>query len=193
MNSSSHGARDADHARDLITDIDQWSRQGRRLSSPAWFPLLVVSVAVFAALPFALLLGGNAAGYWAVVAPLSAVVTGWYFATRRVQLPFVRGTIVLVTGVVMLLVVAAFLLWFAGDSADFLPWIVIACGFGIFALVWRSVPTAFFAASTAVAIVVVALGGWGNVGVIMTLVVGVGAVAAAMVELAQADPGRAHA
>ncbi|MGI9207521.1 MAG: hypothetical protein ACR2I3_06110, partial [Rhodococcus sp. (in: high G+C Gram-positive bacteria)] len=78
-------------------------------------------------------------------------------------------------------------------SADFLPWIVIACGFGIFALMWRSAPTGFFAAATAVAIVVVALGGWGNVGVIMTLVVGTGAVAAAMVELAQADPGRAHA
>lgn len=193
MNTPPDSGSEAAQAQDLIADIDSWSRQGRRLSSPAWFPLLVVSVAVFAALPVALLLGGNATGYWAVVAPVSAIVTGWYFSTRRVQLPFVRGTIVFATGIVMLLVVAAFLLWFAGDSAEFVPWLVIASGFGVFALVWRSVPTGFFAACTAVATMVVAPGGWENGGVIMTLVVGTGAVVAAVVELAQADPGRAHA
>ncbi len=193
MNTRPGSESDAAQAQDLIADIDSWSRQGRRLSSPAWFPLLVVSAAVYAALPFALLLGGNATGYWAVAAPVSAIVTGWYFSTRRVQLPFVRGTIVFATGVVMLLVVAAFLLWFAGGSAEFVPWLVIASGFGVFALVWRSIPTGLFAVCTADAAVVVALGDWGSGGVIMTLVVGTGAVVAAMIELAQADPGRAHA
>lgn len=190
MNFASQSMPGPDAARGLVADIDRWSRQGRRLTSPAWFPLLVTAVAILAAPSAGLLLGGSANAYWAVAAPLSAVLTGWFFASRRVQAPAGRGIVVLAAGVVMLAVVLGFVGWFGSDASAAVPWLVIGGGFAVFAVAWRSLTTGVFAAIVVITTVVVAVAGWDTGDLILSLTIGFSAAAAALVDLVRADQGR---
>ncbi|WP_206511906.1 hypothetical protein C5142_12970 [Rhodococcus sp. BGS-1C] len=188
MNSASPSKPSADEARQLVGDIETWSDQGRRMSSPVWFPLLCVAVAVLAAIPAGIVLGESWSGlYWAVMAPASAVASGWFFATRRVQPPVKLGVVVLVTGVVMLLATMT-LLWFVGGPWVAVgPWLVLGIGLGIFALAWRSITIALVAAASAVSATAVALADFDSGYALVALVVGLVAAIAVFVELIRTD------
>jgi hypothetical protein len=189
MSSASQSEDEVETARALLSDADGLSARGWRLASPVWFPLLWTSLAVLASVPAALLLdGSNAAGwYWAVMAPVSAVVSGWFFATRRAQPPVRSGLVVLVTGLAMLGASAA-VVRLADGTWVMAPWVVLGVGFAVFAAAWRSVSTAVFAGvtlATALAITVVEPQ---DDYLVVALVVGVVAGLAAMAELLRADP-----
>ena len=189
MNSASQSKGDVDAARVLVADAAALSMRGWRLASPVWFPLLWTSVAVLASVPAALLLdGSDAAGwYWAVMAPASAIASGWFFSTRRAQPPVRVGLVVLATGLAMLGATTG-IVWLADGTWDMAPWLVVGIGFAIFAAAWRSVSTAVFAAATVATALAVAVVEPANGYLVVALVVGVVAGLAAMVELVRADP-----
>ena len=191
MNSASQSSADVDAARVLVADAEMLGSRGWRMASPVWFPLLWASVTVLASVPAALLLdGSNAAGwYWAVMAPVSAVATGWFFETRRAQPPARVGLVVLATGLAMLVATLGVVL-LAGGAWDMAPWLVVGGGFAVFAAAWRSMSTAGFAAVTLVTAVTVAVAEPANGHLVVALVVGVAGALAAMVELVRADPAR---
>lgn len=159
------------------------------MSSPVWFPLLCVAVAVLAAVPAGIVLGESRSGmYWAVMAPATAIASGWFFATRRVQPPVKLGVLVLLTGLVMLLTTMT-LLWFVGGPwAAIGPWLVLSIGLGIFALAWRSVTTALVAVASLASATAVALADLDNGYALVALVVGMAAAIAVFVELIRDDP-----
>ncbi|SDE92611.1 hypothetical protein SAMN05660485_02142 [Blastococcus fimeti] len=178
-------------ARSLVSDAEALRTRGWRMASPVWFPLLWTSMTVLASVPAALLLdGANAAGwYWAVMAPVSAVVSGWFFSTRRAQPPVRVGLVVLATGLAMLLASGA-IVWLADGSWDMAPWLVVGAGFAVFAAAWRSASTAVFAAATLGTAVTVSLVDPDDRYLVVALVVGVVGALAALAELVRADPER---
>lgn len=158
------------------------------MSSPVWFPLLCVAVAVLAAVPAGIVLGESWSGlYWAVMAPVSAVASGWFFATRRVQPPVKLGVLVLLTGLVMVLATMSLLWFLGGPVAAVGPWLVLGIGLGIFALAWRSVTTALVAVASLVSATAVALADLDDGYALVALVVGLVAAVAVFVELIRDD------
>ncbi|EME23191.1 hypothetical protein G419_04563 [Rhodococcus triatomae BKS 15-14] len=157
------------------------------MAAPAWFPLLCVSVTVLAWVPASLLLGDASAVYWYVVAPLSAVASGWYFSTRPAQPALRPGLIALVTGVAMLLGVVALLSFGSGEWMDVAPWLVVGAGLGVFALCWHSLATGVVAAVTLAASAVVAVVDPGQSQAALALVVGVAAAVGTVADLLRTD------
>lgn len=192
MNSATQSKRD--EARELLAAAEDWSAAGWRLASPAWFPLLCVAVSVLASVPIALLLdNANGAGiYWLVAAPVCAVASGWFFATRRVQPPAKVGAIALVTGIAMLGANLALAWANRGAWADVIPWLVLGVGLGIFATAWRSISTAAVALTCVLTAVVVAITDPADSYPILAAIIGCAAALAVFVELVRTDPGRAH-
>ncbi|QNG17579.1 hypothetical protein G4H71_06635 [Rhodococcus triatomae] len=187
MNSASQSNPDAAAARGLVSDIEKWSSQGRRLAAPVWFPLLCVATAVFAWVPAALLLGESSYLYWVVVAPLTAIASGWYFATRRVQPAEAPGLLALATGAVMLLGVLALVLFYRGSWANVAAWLVVGVGLGILALTWRSVTTGAVAAVALVTAAVVTITEPAQSEVVLVLVVGTAAALGVFVEVLRTE------
>jgi hypothetical protein len=187
MNSASQSKDAVEAARVLVSDADGLSARGWRMASPVWFPLLWTSVSVLASVPAALLLdGANAAGwYWAVMAPVSAVASGWFFATRRAQPPVRIGLVVLVTGLAML-AASAGIVGLAGGTWVMAPWLVLGAGFAVFAVAWRSASTAVFAGATTATALAVAVVEPDDGYLVVALVVGVVGALTAMVELLRA-------
>lgn len=179
-------------AREILDDAARLSREGWRRASPAWFPLLLVSITTLAAVPVALLLGlpNGAGAYWLVAGPVSAVVSGWFFATRRAQPPERVGLVVLATGCALLLAVLGLAWWGGGGWAAAAPWLVVGVAFGIFAAAWRSVSTAVFAGVTVLAGAAVGTFVPAQGDLLLVLVVGGTAAVAAVVDLVRADGGR---
>ncbi|WP_306362881.1 hypothetical protein [Nocardia sp. CC227C] len=193
MNSASQSNPDAEHARQLVDDMEHLTRRGWRLAAPMWFPMLCVAVSTLASVPVAILLdGSNAMGwYWVAVSLASALACGWYFSTRRVQLPDLRGGIVLLAGL-GLLVSTQLLVWFyRGEWALVAPWLAVGIGLAVFAAALRSLTTAAVALAGIAGSVIVGLTGPEHGYVLLALVVGVTAALAAMVELVRADSGTA--
>lgn len=193
MNSASQSERSADTARALVADIERWTGQGRRMAAPAWFALLCVSIAVLAWVPASLLLGSASPVYWYVVAPLSAVVSGWFFSTRPAQSATRPGLIVLAAGLVMLAGALVLVAVYRGAWADAAPWLVLGAGLGVFAVCWRSVTTGAVAAVTVFSSVVVAAADPDQSQVVLALVVGVTSAVGAVADLVRTVDSRSAA
>ena len=191
MNSASQSKADAGAARRLLGEVDELTARGRRLASPVWFPQLCAAVAILASVPAGLLLGSEdgAGWYWSVAAPLTAVASGWFFATRRAQPPAAVGALVLATGLLTLAGSLA-IVWLGDGSWAMAPWLVFGVGFGVFAVAWRSQSTAVVSAVTVATALVVAVLAPGNGYLVVALVVGLVAAIAAASELVRAEPGR---
>jgi hypothetical protein len=188
MNSASQSQPDVETARQMLQDSEELTRSGWRMASPAWFPLILVSMTVLASVPVALLLDrpNGAAVYWVVAGPLAAIASGWFFATLPAQPPTGAGMVVLATGAALL----AGTLWLAffgpqGWSVS-APWIVVGIAFGIFAAAWRSVPTGAFAVVSLLAGIGFALAPVPRADIILAVVIGLAAGTAALVDLVQA-------
>lgn len=159
------------------------------MSSPSWFPLLLAGVTILASVPAGLLLQGTnaAAAYWFVAAPLTAVVSGWYFSTQRAHPPVKLGVVVLLVGMVMLVGTLA-LVWLQPSIwSGVAPWLVVGTGFGLFAYAWRSVPTGAVSGVAIATSVVVALTDPANSYFILALAVGLVAACAGMYEIIAAE------
>lgn len=180
-------ASQSESTRELLDDVTRLSRQGWRRASPAWFALLLVSTTVLAAVPVTLLLGTDGGPYWLVAGPTSAVLAGWFFATRRAQPPQRVGLVVLGTGCALLLVAVGLAWWGGGGWAAALPWLAVGAGFGVFAAAWRSAPTAVFAGVTVLGSLAVGVAAPEQGDLVLVLVVGLTAAAAALVDLVRAD------
>ncbi|NLU82325.1 hypothetical protein [Rhodococcus sp. HNM0569] len=187
MNSASQSEPSAAAARALTADIAQWSRQGRRMATPSWFVLLCVSISILAWIPASLLLGDASHLYWYAVAPLSALVSGWYYATRPAQPAAWPGLVGIATGAVMLVAVLAIVAFVRGDWADAGPWLVLGSGLGVFASSWRSPTLGAVAAATLTTVAVVAVTDPAQGQAILALVVGVAAALGAAVDLVRAE------
>lgn len=174
----------------LLDDVERWDRAGRRMASPVWFALLCVGATVLASVPAALLIDSSngLVLYWSVIAPLTAVASGWYFQTRGAHPPERAGIVVLLAGVSMLAGVLA-LVWFgSGSFAHVTPWIVLGAGFGLFALAWRSWTAGAVAASSLVTSAIVGITDLDKGEVLLALVVGLVAIVGTFVELVRESP-----
>ena len=191
MNSATQSRR---AARELLAAAEGWSATGWRLASPAWFPLLCIAVSVLASVPIGMLLDSadGAGRYWLVAAPLCAVASGWFFATRGVQPPAKVGAAAVVTGVAMLVANLALAWAFDGAWTAIVPWLVLGVGLGIFATAWRSSTTAGVAAICIGTAVAVAIADPANAYLILASIVGCAAALGVFVELVRADAGRGH-
>lgn len=191
MNSASQSETDVTAARRLLGEVDGLTARGRRLASPVWFAQLSAAIAVLASVPAGLLLDGvdGAGWYWAVAAPATAIASGTYYATRRVQPPAALGVLVLGTGLAMLAGCLA-IVWLGNGSWAMAPWLVVGVGFGAFAVAWRSVSTAVVAGVTVGTALLLAVTEPVDEYLILALVVGLVAAVAAVAELVRAEPGR---
>ncbi|WP_147287224.1 hypothetical protein [Nocardia otitidiscaviarum] len=193
MNSASQSNPGSEQARQLVDDMEHLTRRGWKLAAPMWFPMLCIAVTTLASVPAAILFEGtNAMGwYWVVVSLAAALACGWYFSTRRVQLPDLRGGIVILAAL-GLLVSTQMLGWFyRGEWALVAPWLAVGIGLAVFAAALRSLTTAAVALASIAVAVVVGITEPEHGYALLALVVGVTAVLAAMVELVRTDAGTA--
>ena len=84
MNSASQSQSSSFDPSALVDDVQQWTRAGRRMASPVWFALLCAGISILTWVPLGLLVDSDSFSgwYWGIVAPLTAVASGWYFRTR---------------------------------------------------------------------------------------------------------------
>jgi hypothetical protein len=193
MEPATHVNGDVETARRLVGEADALEERGWRLASPVWFPQIVTALAVLTSVPVALLLDQpNGAGwYWTVMAPVTAIASGWFFASRGARAPERVGLLVLVTGLGML-VGSLLVVRLAGASWDLAPWFVVGTGFAVFAAAWRSVSTGVVAVAVLGTALSVTVTDAADSYLVLAVVVGVVAGAAGVVELVRADPVRAR-
>lgn len=189
MNSASQSNSDAEAARRLVDDMEQLTKRGWKLAAAMWFPMQCVAVATLASVPAAILLDSDFAMglYWSIVSPVTAIACGWYFSTRRVQLPDLRGGLVLLTALAMVGSAKLFGWLYHGEWALVAPWLAVGLGLGIFAVALRSFATGAVALVCLTISVIVAVTEPEHGYVLLALTVGVAAALAATVELIRAE------
>lgn len=190
MSSASQSEPDVATARRLVGDIEGWKSSGRRLASPVWFPLLCAAITMLASVPASIVLGqGSSAGiYWAVAAPVTAIASGWFFATRRAQPPVATAALTMTVGLALLAATLILVFVYKGAWAEVAPWLAVGTGFGLFAAAWRSITTAVFAAVCVGTSIGVAVADPVNGYAILALAIGLTAALAVFAELVRAVP-----
>ncbi len=154
----------APEAAEALREVERLRFKARRRSrggpEQLWLPLILFGALILATPAVEAEFGGRALGiYWAVAAPVGAVLCGWYYRQRErrvgLELPPMPYMLVSAGIVVGSLVLG----WIGGVTDSQLAWVgpplVVCVGYLIFAWLDRSAGLAVFA--TALAAVVLGL------------------------------------
>jgi hypothetical protein len=133
---------DSAQAARTLNEIEGVRTKARGLLDAAWFPLLVWGTIELASAPFTQIAGGDAVGfYWVVAGPLGFFVTFVYFRGRELDLGMVSRHKVAYIVTAVAIGVGSMALGIAGQG-DMLsavgPVFVVAAGLAAFAALDRS-------------------------------------------------------
>jgi hypothetical protein len=163
-------AADTPDPRALIDEIDALQRRSRDLLAAFWFPLVLFGVLTLASAVFT---GGDATGvFWAFAGPIGSVITGVFYARRKVGIdrparPYVATAAALIVGAFVAAGVAA------ENWKSPAAMLAVAIGYAVFAALERS----WIVVATAVVMAVAATGfGLADAGTSALLPVIVGAI-----------------